>query len=357
MVETRVLRLEDEGEWNAFLERIEAKDLCHFPRFSRIYEETGDGVAECFVYEKEGEVVVYPYIRRPLNSLPFAGGRYSGYYDVVTPYCYGGFVHNAGNEAEARRLIDGFRRAFEDHARKTKIVSEFIRFHPLLQNQRFCNGFFDRLFLHQDNVIVELEQDEADILKRCRPSYRQCITKAATAGLSFERATLEGAAGFFADMYSETMARHNQTGYLNFPRNYFEALFANLGGDLILFKVCLEGKVAAAALFLRFDDRMDYFLAASDKKLLHLHPTHFLLFETFRWARKEGCRQLQLGGGRDSLVFFKRGFSKLTKPYHVAHHVHDADAYDELAQARNDYPDARPGYCADFFPAYRKGIE
>lgn len=346
---------DDAAEWSAALERLPHKDLTHFPRFCRVYQEKGDGRAECFIYQADDLLVLYPYIRRPLADLPFLGDAWADRYDLVTPYCYGGYIHNAEDD-RAPGLIRNFRAAFSAYCRETGVVSEFIRFHPLLQNQRHGEGCFDRLYLHQNNVLMDTRLDEAARMTGYRESYLHCIRKASAAGLRLELDSDYRFIDTFAELYRRTMERHDQTGYLNLPRSYFLQLFDNLRDDILLFVVRDGDKIAAASIFLRHGDALDYFLSASDSGSLDKHPNHFMIHEAASWAHKQGYRRLHLGGGRASLVFFKRGFSEGVAPYHIVQHIHDQDAYRSAADARRRSPPSIPENAQGFFPAYREGL-
>lgn len=357
MTGMRVLTLRDEAVWSGELERFPRKDLAHSPRFSRIYEDAGIGTAECFLYEEGDRRVLYPYIRRPLDRLPFLPPSLAGRCDTVTPYCYGGFVHDAPDD-EAPDLLHRFRQAFSAHCRDSGVVSEFVRFHPMLQNQRFAEGCCDRLFLHQPNIVIDLARDEEDLLRQCRPTFRRYIRRAAEHGWTVGiDASGAAAPATFARMYAATMRRHDQTGFLNFQPLYFDALFRQLQDDLLLFTVTRDGHVAAAAIVLVFGDYLDYFLGASDAALLDEHPNHLLFHEIALWGHRQGYRWLHLGGGRPSLVYFKSGFSDTTVPYFIAQHIHDAEAYEAATHARRSALPPLPAGPSRFFPAYREGLE
>lgn len=347
----RLLRLADHAVWREALELLPAKDLTHHLEFSAIYQEKGDGVAEAALFQMEGMTVLYPYIRRSLADLE--GGE--GVYDITTPYGYGGYIHNAPNPTAARRLLTAFRRRLEAHCRDTAIVSEFIRFHPLMQNQEGSEDLLDRVFLHQHNVVMDLTLDDNERLFSYRESYRRCIQKALEAGLEvrLSDSTVDGSE--VAALYTETMRRHRQTGYLNFQPEFFTILFNRLPENALLFTVRGGDILAAVGIFLRYGDNLEYFLSASDERMLSRHPNHLMLHHVGCWARGEGLMRLHLGGGRPSLQFFKRGFGNNVAPYYVGEHVHDRRAYAGLTDAlRRRFPNAGS---SGFFPAYREPVQ
>lgn len=350
----RVLGTQDDAEWLAAVRRMPRHDLTHLPAFARVYEDKGDGVAACLVYDSAAGTVVYPHIRRPLCGLPFSH-PYGGHCDMVTPYGYGGPLHDAADAVTAARLLGDFRTAVSDYAGEHRVVSEFIRFHPLLQNHAGHEGLLRSLFLHQENVLVDLRANDQQRLLDYRESYRHCIRQARRAGLEVSLSDPRIDGEVFARLYRETMRRHGQTGYLDLPASFFSDLFARLGRNALLFCVRKGDEIAAAGVFLRHGDNLDYFLSASNTGLLPFHPNHLLLHEVACWARAQGLLTLHLGGGRPSLVFFKSGFGGGRAPYFIGQHVHDDAAYAGLTAARSAAdPDFQP---SGFFPVYRKGLE
>ena len=352
----QILGTQQASEWEALLDRLPRTDLTFHPRFARIYEEKGEGQAECFIYRRGSQFVLYPYIRRFLGENPAFGESFRSYSDVVTPYCYGGFLHNAPDEVEARALIQAFRQAFDRHALETRIVTEFIRFHPVLATQIHSDPNLE-VTLHRQNVILSLPQDEEGLLRGCRKSFRNCVRHGRRAGLELSFDQSPEAFKTFTRLYQSTMQRHHQFGYLNLKEDYFQALCSHIGEDCLLARVILNGGVCAMGLFLRHGDYLDYFLSASDNSMLSHFPNHFMLFEVASWCSRNGIRTFHLGGGADSLYFFKRGLSSTCIPYYLGRRTHHSEVSAHLVRHR--FPglyDQGSGYIS-FFPPYRFGLE
>ncbi len=356
MTEIRILHLEDEHVWEACLDRLPGKDITYYPRFLRVQEEKGDGKAECFIYEDGERLILFPYIRRPLNRLAFANDSFDAYCDITTPYCYGGPIHNAGDQASASGLVSGFRQAFHEHALNSGVVSEFVRFHPRLQNQNYLDSLYDNLILHQQNVMVDLTGNEDALLTMCRPTFRRYIRKARGFGLSLQQEKDLLFCEDFATLYGTTMARHKQTGYLNFSKDYFRALFTQLSDDVVVFSVRRGARIAAAAVFLTFGDYMDYFPGASDIDLFPYYPNHLLFYEASCWAHRQGFDLLHLGGGKKPLLYFKRGFSKVSEPFYIGQTVHSPDMYTALNGLRDAWQGTGRPWGRGFSPDYRRGL-
>jgi len=351
MPNVSVLTLSDSERWRRYLQKFTTKDFTFFPEYVGIYEKFGEGKAECFVYEDDDGLILFPYIRRPLSKLPFQHD-FSGYYDIVTPYCYGGILEENANQ----RSVLAFRAAFDKHARDTQIISEFIRFHPLTCRAEMWEGAFQKTHLHSHNVVVDLTKSNEEIVQGYRSRLRSYIHATSAAGV---RIILDENFKYieeFFEMYSQNMKRHGQTGYFTFSKEYFKYLAALPKDNVSLYVAVNDNKFLSGAFFIRFGSAIDYFLAASSHEHDGTRPAHLLIHQVILQAKNDGAKILQLGGGAESLYFFKQGFSKETVPYYIGQHIHDDTAYNGLIES---WMKANPllEQNKEYFPLYRSGLE
>lgn len=348
----QVLTLESDAAWREALAGVDNTDLSASPAYCRVFEENGDGQAVCAHFQSDAGQVVYPVFRRSLSKLPFGTDRDRSKIDLVTPYGYGGMYAHC-DQGSLGELMRSFRRQFSEYASDTGAVSEFIRFHPLIGNNELCNGLIDSIRHHNDNVVLDLSLSLDDMLAGCRQRIRSGIRQTERRGFRMERASPTRFMDEFVDLYGSAMKRRRNIGYLNFPPAFFRALFEHLAGNIELFVVQDGDEMLAAAVVLINGSTVDYFLAANKRNLDISYTSHFLLFEIARWAKQQGYENFHLGGGADSLLFFKSGFSKERRPYYVGTHIFDLPAYDRLLAAGQHaelIPDTVPEF---FFPAYR----
>ena len=69
----RILTLSEKDEWSKLLDKlpIEQQDIYYTPDYYELYERNGDGKAMCFVYEKNDDVALYPFLIKCINNLGY----------------------------------------------------------------------------------------------------------------------------------------------------------------------------------------------------------------------------------------------------------------------------------------------
>ena len=265
--------------------------------------------------------LVYPFLVRPL-----AGGRC----DLTSAYGFGGPLGECA----------GWRGRFRRECARRGVVSEFIRFHPLLRNDA---GLEDvETSLVQQMVTVDVTRSDDGLRAGMRTQGRRNLARAAREGVTVCTTTdLDR----FHTAYTDAMlALHADPFYL-FDRAYFAAL-EGLGDALVVLDA---GQ--ATALYLCGGGAMHYHLGAVSADGRRTGAATAMHFEAMRTARQRGLSTLHLGGGltaEDSLWRFKATLGDGRAAYRVGRAVHDPGAYAELCAEAGADP-AHGGR----FPAYR----
>jgi hypothetical protein len=265
--------------------------------------------------------VLYPFLVRPLPD---------GRCDLTSAYGFAG-PSAAGD----------WRAAFRAACTERGVVSEFVRFHPVRQNQRFA-GDDVALTRIQEMIVLDLDGDDDELVRRMVPQARNKLRKAIRRGVAVSASRdLER----FWGLYGDAMRGLGAAGGYLFPLAYFQALDA-LGDGLLMLDAG-----SAAALFLCGAGAMHYFLSASTDEGRGSAATNLIIYEAMRIARDSGLGVLNLGGGLregDALHGFKCSFGPGRAPYYVGSAIHDQAAYRRLSErAGADPADA-------YFPAYRR---
>lgn len=345
-----IIRFDEKAKWDAEVNAMNTRDIYYDVEYCRLYQTVGDGDPYLFVYrENAGEQkVIYPFLKRKVKN-----GRLSGrYYDITTPYGYGGPLASCTDVDFVKR----FHMAFHAFCIKEKIVTEFIRFHPLLQNENLLQSVINVQYV-RDTVYVDLACDT--LFDQYHPSHRRNVRKALKANQTFEVLSAEGAINeldAFVTLYYQTMQKNKARSYYYFPKAYFEQLVRHLSRNVIMATVKTDDKVIAAGLFMYEGDYLHYHLGCSDREYLRMAPNNLLFHEVSLWGKQHGFKCLHLGGGyenNDSLFRFKLGFNPLGKRgFYIGTVVHNQIVYNDLIRLwqKAHTKEMRQ----DFFPLYRQ---
>jgi len=265
--------------------------------------------------------------------------------DAITPYGYGGPVA-VGPEPPVERFYD----AYESWCYSAGVVSTFIRFHPLFENQRQAPAavHVERL---ADTVAWSLDP-ELDLFAELHPKHRNKVRKARAAGLEVAVHEAPDSLSGFATLYDATMSRLGADEFYFFPPDYWQALVDGLRERIVLAEARFGDELAAAALCFATPPWLHYHVSGTSERGREAAAANLALFEAASWGQKQGLEQFHLGGGaggrEDTLFHFKqRFFPSGRREASVGKLVHDAEAY----RALTGLPEVRlDGY----FPAYRK---
>jgi hypothetical protein len=258
-----------------------------------------------------------------LTEVP--GGHWR---DASSPYGYGGPVSTSDDPAFLREAWQ----AYAGWMRAQRVVVEYIRFHPVLANERHYGGQV------QDNrqvVCLDLATDpQAGYATR----LRQVVKKAQRQGARYAEVPLAGHAAAFGACYRAAMQAIGADPFYLFDDAYFQA-FADSGlARLGLVTHPDHGDAwLAACLLLDGPGVREYHLAAGTPEGRPFGAASLALHGAALSARERGAQRFYLGGGTDRrqdnpLLFFKGGFSPLRLEYRTGACVFHEEGLEALRQ-------------------------
>jgi lipopolysaccharide/colanic/teichoic acid biosynthesis glycosyltransferase len=282
------------------------------------------------------------FLHLPGENVGFAAILRTEPADVTSPYGYGGPLPLAEGVGLGR-----FWERYDAWCREQGLASSFVRFHPLLGNDRDAAGIHVQRLGR--TVAWRLEPGR-DLLAGMDKHHRRLVRKAEREGLA--PAVTQGPASLdgFVALYEETMRRNEASGFYFFSAAYWEAL-ARLGDALVLVDVRRGEELAASVLCLAGSPWLHYHLGGASDEGRRLGASHLALLAAASWGQERGYEALHLGGGvggqEDSLFDYKRRFAPddlVTAS--VGKAVHDEEAYRRLSGVNAIDFDG-------YFPAYR----
>ena len=321
-------------------------DVFFLPEYGRLYETAGDCECRSFVYTGEDGTVQHLYLMRPV-PWKLDGVQY---YDVVTPYGYGGPVLTRGTATP--EFLRRYYGAWEEHCRENRIVAEFLRFH-LFDNAPLRLAYPGQVGKVSDNVVRRLEPSLDEMWMEFAHKVRKNVKKAASAGLTVQTDADGRRLDDFLQIYYQTMERNHADSFYYFDRAYFQALVDTLPGHFQFFHVLSEDKVISTELVLCGQDYVYSFLGGTLEEYFPLRPNDLLKYEIIRWSRDTGHKAFVLGGGyggNDGIYRYKKSFAPdADVPYYTGRWIHEPRVYEALTALRRNQGAMNEAY----FPQYR----
>ncbi|MCM3765961.1 GNAT family N-acetyltransferase [Neobacillus niacini] len=335
--------IESPLDWELLLKTFNDPDVYYTREYGSLFAKMENGQLRAAFYKDELSKIFYPFIKRKVD---WAGEEI---YDIVTPYGYGGPLLEGREES-----IESFYYCFTDYCIENKIITETIRFHPVIRNYEVCKNIMDVDYIRK-TTAVDLTAPLDQIKKQYSSMTRRNIKKAQNAGLFCYLAdNTPKNIGLFIDMYKETMDRNKADSYFYFSEEYFiqQMKKSNKSETFLLFAQS-GSEVIAGVMVMNGPKYSHYHLGASKTSGLHLKPNNLLFDYMIEFCKSKGASLLHLGGGyqeNDGLFKFKSSFSNANHlDYYVGKKVYDEKRYCKIVdEVRRSY-----NVNETYFPIYR----
>ena len=339
-----VYGLEQSEQWDAIVRSFREHDVYWLSGYVRAFQIHGDGEPLLFFYEDGKTRGINVVMKRDVaKAVHFAGKIEEGrFFDFATPYGYGGWIIEGDDPGELFA-------AYERWTAKNGIISEFVRFHPMLKNHAACASFYEIVQLGEV-VHMDLASPEG-IWDNITSKNRNMIRKAVKNDVKVYNGRFPEIFETFRNIYNGTMDKDEAEEYYYFGKPFYTSILDDLPENAQVFWAEKDGKAIAASIMIFANGRMNYHLSGSLREFSSLAPGNLILYKAALWGCANGYRTFHLGGGvgsgEDSLFKFKRAFYKgdLNR-FHIGKKIFSQEKYDELLGMREPIE-------SGYFPQYR----
>lgn len=345
-----VYTLEQSEQWDSVVRSFGNYDTYWLSGYVKAFQIHGDGEPLLFFYEDASVRGINVVMKRDVaKDKHFADKIPEGqYFDFATPYGYGGWIVEQASDDIKADTTNLFH-AYNTWCVKHGIISEFVRFHPMVKNHEWCREDYEIIPLGE---VVHMDLWSYDgIWENIISKNRNVIRKAVKNGVKIYNGRFPEIYKQFRTIYNATMDKDNADGYYYFGEEFYDSVQDDLPHNAQIFWAEKDGQVIAASIILAANGRMNYHLSGYVREFSSLAPTNLLLYEAALWGNANGYKTLYLGGGvgsgEDSLFKFKRAFYKgdLNR-FHIGKKIFNQEKYDELLNMREPIE-------SGFFPKYR----
>lgn len=332
-----LIRYDEQMRWNSIVHSYKNQDVYYSCEYAVSFMQNEDGTPYLLYYEGDDCRLCYPIVEKDIADFSAFRGRLSHgkYMDWNTPYGYGGPLSDIDRFTDTQQ--NKFRKELYTLALNKGVVTQFIRFHPLLQNQSVCDKVIENDYI-KDTIFMNLDTQE-DLMIQMNSKNRNLIRKAIKNNIVIKHDSGNNIDEFMK-IYKMTMDRDKARAFYYFPRSYYEYMKKNMKNQTEYFYAYKDGVMVAAAVFFYNEKCMHYHLSGSLVEYRTFAPTNLILYEAANWGRERGIKELHLGGGvgiEDSLFHFKKQFNKNGRiKFYIGRNIFMLEKYRELLCKRQE---------------------
>lgn len=353
-----VYTLSDSATWDKIVTSFQNYDVYWLSGYVKAFQIHGDGEPILIFCENQNMRGINVVMKRDVaknehfkNKIPEGV-----YFDFATPYGYGGWLIEVKSESESKSSFEendkeSLFHEYKDWLEQNEIISEFVRFHPMIKNHEQCFNFYEVIQLgevvHMDLTSFQVIWD--NIISK----NHNMIRKATKNGIKIYNGRFPEIYEQFRVIYNGTMDKDEAGTYYYFKPEFYASILDDLSHNAQVFFAEKEGKIIAASIMLTANGHMNYHLSGSLRDFYSLAPTNLLLYEAALWGCANGYKTLYLGGGvgsgEDNLFKFKKAFyrGKLNH-FYIGKRIYQNEAYNYLLEIRGG------NMCTSkYFPQYR----
>ena len=340
-----VYTMEQSEQWDAVVRTFKEYDIYWLSGYVKAFQLHGDGEPMLFSYDDGITRGINVVMKRDISRDEHFRGFIPAdqYFDLATPYGYGGWIIEGKDPGKL----------FEEYNKwniQNCIISEFVRFHPIIKNHNTCRNFFEVIQLGEV-VHMDLSSPEK-IWDNITSRNRNVIRKAKKNSIMIYNGRFPEIYERFRTIYNGTMDKDDAEEYYYFSSEFYKSVLEDLAQNAQVFWAEKDGQVIAASIILSANGRMNYHLSGSLREFSSLAPGNLILYTAALWGCANGYKTLYLGGGvgsgEDNLFKFKRAFNKgELNHFYIGKKIYNTQKYNDLLDLRTQI--GNPGY----FPQYR----
>jgi hypothetical protein len=335
--------IDNETEWDEAIKQFEDIDSYYSYEYGNLFAKREKGKLFAAYFINNTTKIFYPFIKR---TVLFED---RDIFDIVTPYGYGGpFIEGYASG------VNHFYKDFSDYCNKNGIITETIRFHPLIWNHNSFKNIIDVQYIRQTTTVSlippleKIRENYSEMNKRNIKKAKRNAIHCYVAEKSLENIKI------FSDMYKETMDRNHAGNFYYFDDSFFMEQLKDTGisKNFLLFAKYSD-QIIAGVIVMVGQKFSHYHFGASKAGFLDLRPNNLLFDYMIEFSKSMGTTSLHLGGGyqeNDGLYKFKSSFSNNNNsPYYIGRKIHNLSIYTEIMEKfKKNYE-----VDEDYFPAYR----
>lgn len=342
-----VYTLSQNDKWDSIVKSFANHDVYYLNGYAKGFYLHGDGQPLLFYYEDDAVRGINIAFKRDVSKDVHFINRLeeNKYYDLSSPYGYGGFL------IEGDGSLDKLNDEYTNWCKQNNIISEIVRFHPVINNATRVKEMYDILNLGK-TIAMDLSSEDI-IWENITSKNRNVIRKAIKNNVIIKHDCNSETIKRFKEIYEHTMNKDNADDYYYFFDDFYNSIINDLKDNVDIFYAEYNGEIIASSIILKCNGYLTYHFSGFITKYGTLAATNLLLYEVAKYGANNGYKTFHLGGGvgskQDNLYKFKKSFYRGEDyQYSIGKKIFDESLYNKLVSMRIN-EEKRD----NFFPLYR----
>lgn len=349
-----IITLDNPLYWDTIVRSFTQYDIYYLSGYSKGFNIHGDGIPLLFYYYDTDLRGICVMMKRDISQNDCFKGRIETgkWFDIVTPYGYGGFIFEGSLDDESFNKFDDI---YRKKLKEENIVSVLLRYHPQLKNANHVRNISKVIDL--GNTIEMDLKSEKIIWNNIISKNRTAIRKSIKNGVLIKHGKDFSLFKKFMEIYNSTMDHDQAENYYYFRKEFYKSIHSDLYEHYEMFYAEYKSEIIAMSIILFANNRMHYHLSGAKYEFRSLAPTNLILYEAARWGCVQDFKSFHLGGGlgsgEDGLFKFKKAFNRNSGlQFSIGKDIIMPVMYEELVKIRKR-EDVHFDANSSYFPLYR----
>lgn len=335
-------------KWNDIVRSFENYEVFYLNEYAMAFmkENKKNGVPILLVYKQGNDKAINVVFKRDIGEDEKLSGKIpvNTYYDLITPYGYGGFKGNISN-------YKNLNKEYNDYCQEKRYICEFIRFELFGDYYKFYDG---RIETRMHNVVRNLLIPIDEMWMDFKQKVRKNVKRANKNNLKVIMENTEEHLTDFLDVYFSTMERNDAKSEYYFSENFFKIL-NQMKDNIMYFYVVKDNKIISSELVIYGSENSYSYLGGTNRDYYEYRPNDLLKYTIIKWAKEKGLKNFVLGGGcgsDDGIFQYKTCLAPNgIVDFYIGKKIFDQVNYEKIVGIRAiDNPECRR---LNYFPEYR----
>lgn len=323
------------------------KDLYFARTYGQLYESIKGGKCEVYDFHHSAGTIRHIFLKREIPITE--NGKV--FFDIVTPFAYGGPIILGYEKKRKKELIKAFQKAFKNYCDSNNIICEIIHFHPGLSNADDFIGLYDMSQVGNTlgtNLVDCRDPFNEEFSALCKKNIFEALEKGGEYRVTAGPYNLH----YFKDIYFSIADKKKGINIGVFNKEFLSTCFEIARKNTVIVEAVYKGRTIGISVNLLFNNILQPQLSATLSEFEYLSPKHILHYGLTDWGKKNGIDMIHNGAGNaigeeDDLYLFKKQFGTLNLKYFIGKKVWNEEVYGRLCKT------VGVGADAEYFPAYR----